>query len=91
MGFFLISRLVHPLGRNIACQLQDNDSYLFWIIDFFEDILSAIDSHFSPGIKKHILAAFCIQFQGVHRTFEADQIMDPRHSLDNLSEVRLAI
>ena len=36
--------------------------------------------------NKHTLATVCIQFRGVHRKFEADQIKNPRHLLDNLSE-----
>lgn len=37
--------------------------------------------------KKHTLAMFHIQFEGLHRNFEADQIKNPGQSLDHLSEV----
>lgn len=80
-----------PRGCNAACQLQDNGYFLFRIIASFEDTVSAVDSHLPPGIKKHTLATSCIQFQGVHRTLEPDQVKISGHSLDNLSQVCLTL
>lgn len=62
-------------------------TYLFWKIASLEGVWNAIDSHLPPGIRKHVLATFCMRFQGTHRTFEADQIKEPRQALDNLSQV----
>ena len=62
-------------------------TYLFWNIASFKGIWDAVDSSLPPGIRKHTLATFCIQFQGVQRTFEADQIKNPGHLFNNLSKV----
>lgn len=54
MGWCLHSRLAHPLGCSAACQLRANGALPFGIIDSFEDVLDAIDSHSPPRGKNSI-------------------------------------